>query len=347
MKNRFLLFCLFVSLAALASARDFGMQLFGAVAPSPKAETRIGIIGLDTSHSIAFTRVINVDRPQWAEGFRVTAAYKWGSRDIASSTNRYPAYVAQVQGFGVAVVPTIDELLASVDVVCLETNDGREHLRQAEKVFAAGKRCFIDKPIAHNLADAVKIYDLGLRYGAKYFSSSALRYSDVAKAARAGEYGAIKGASLISPSPVEKQGTHSFYTWYGIHGFEPLVAIMGTGVSSVSCIRNENGDSVGAIWKDGRIGQLRLLRNGWTYSGYVLPEKPKDPKNPLVVYDGYKGYEPLLKEILRFFSTGDVPVPNEETLEIMAFMEAADESAKRGGAAVAIDEVFAAARGIK
>ena len=85
------------------------LAVFGAV-----AETRIGIIGLDTSHAVAFTKVINVDRPPWTEGFRVTAAYQWGSRDIVSSTNRYPEYIAKVREMGVAVVPTIDELIESV-----------------------------------------------------------------------------------------------------------------------------------------------------------------------------------------------------------------------------------------
>ena len=315
----------------VAMAAAVLLAVFGAV-----AETRIGIIGLDT--------IINVDRPPWTEGFRVTSAYQWGSRDIFSSTNRYPEYIAKVREMGVAVVSTIDELIESVDVVCLETNDGREHFWQAEKVFAAGKRCFIDKPIAHNLADAVRIYDLARSCGAKYFSSSALRYTDVAKAARAGKYGPIRGASLIAPSPDEEQGTHNFYTWYGIHGFEPLVAVMGTGVKTVSCVRNDDGDSVCGVWKDGRIGQLRLQRNKWIYSGYILPERPKDPKSPLVVFDDYKGYEPLLEEIIRFFRTGEPPVPNDETLEIMAFMEAAEMSAKRGGAVVSIDEAMAAAR---
>ena len=220
----------------------------------------------------------------------------------------------------------------------------RARQRQAEKVFASGKRVFIDKPLAHNLADALKIYEAGKKYNAQYFSSSALRFSNVAKAARAGEYGKIRGAALISPSPLEAQGTHNYYTWYGIHGFEPLVAIMGMGVDKVSCFRNETDDVINATWKDGRMGELRLMRKSWIYSGYVLPEKPKDKKNPVVVFGGYQGYQPLLKEIVKFFRTGEVPVPNEETLEIMAFMEAAEMSAKRGGAPVTIAEAMAAAR---
>ena len=308
------------------------------------AETKVGIIGLDTSHSIAFTKLMNVDKDPDCAGFRVVAAYPLGSKDIFSCTNRIPGYMEKVKEMGVEIVDSIDTLLAKVDVVCLETCDGREHLQQAKKVFASGKLAFIDKPLAHNLRDAIQIYELGKAMGAKWFSSSALRYSDVAVKARAGEYGPIRGAALISPSPLEEQGTHNFYTWYGIHGFEPLVAIMGMGVDKVSCFRNETDDVINATWRDGRMGELRLMRKSWIYSGYVLPEKPKDKKNPVVVFGGYQGYQPLLKEIVKFFRTGVVPVPNEETLEILAFMEAAEMSAKRGGAPVTIAEAMDACR---
>jgi len=305
------------------------------------SETRVGIIGLDTSHSLAFTEIMNVKKDPRVAGFRVTVAHQWGSRDIVSSTNRYPKYIAEMRKMGVEIVPTIDELLAKTDVVCLETNDGREHLWQAEKVFKTGKPVFIDKPIAHNLHDALKIHELGRRYGAKYFSASALRFSKVATAARAGEYGRILGAALTSPAPLEEQGTHSFYSWYGIHGFEPLMAIMGSGVERVSCFRNDAGDVVNAVWKDGRMGQIHLMRGNWSYTGYVLPEKkPEGWPSPGVMFDGYPGYEPLLEQIVTFFKTGVPPIPPEECLEVMAFMEAAEMSAKRGGEPVTLDEAI-------
>ena len=321
------------------------LAVCAAMAMALVAETKVGIIGLDTSHAIAFTKIMNVTKDPGVAGFRMVAAYQWGSKDIVSSTNRYPKYIAQMQEMGVEIVPSIADLLAKVDCVCLETNDGREHYAQAVEVFKSGKPVFIDKPLAHNLTDAIKIYEAGKKFNAKYFSSSALRYGKVAQEARNGAYGKIRGAALISPSPLEEQGTHNFYTWYGIHGFEPLVTIMGMGVDKVSCFRNDTDDVINAVWKDGRMGELRLQRKSWIYSGYVLPEKPKDRKNPVVVFDGYPGYEPLLREIVTFFKTGVVPVPNEETLEIMAFMEAAEMSAKRGGAPVTIAEAMAACGG--
>lgn len=308
------------------------------------AVVRVGIIGLDTSHAIAFTKIMNVDKDPGVDGFRMVAAYQWGSKDIVSSTNRYPKYLAAVREMGVEIVPSIDELLAKVDAVCLETNDGREHLWQAEKVFQSGKPVFIDKPLAHNLRDALGIYELGKRYGAKYFSASALRFTPVATAARKGEYGPIRGVALTSPAPMEEQGTHGYYSWYAIHGFEPVVAIMGTGIDRVSCFRNETDDVVNAVWKDGRMGELRLMRDQWVHSGYILPAKPADKRKPLVIYDGYQGYQPLLREIVQFFRTGEAPFPPEETLEIFAFMAAAELSAKRGGEPVTLREAIEACR---
>ena len=48
--------------------------------------------------------------------------------------------------------------------------------------------------------------------------------------------------------------------------------------------------------------------------------------------------------ILDFFKTGKVPVQPEETLDIYAFMEAADESKRKGGAPVSVESVMEQAR---
>ena len=315
-----------------------------AAAMAASAEIKVGIIGLDTSHAIAFTKIINEEKSPEVEGVRVVAAYQWGSKDIVSSTNRYPKYIAQMKEMGVTIVPTSGELIDGSDVVLLETNDGREHLWQAEKVFKAGKPVFIDKPLAHNLRDALAIYELGRKYNAKYFSSSALRYGTVVQNARNGKYGKIRTVALTSPDPLEEQGTHNYYSWYGIHGFEPFVAVMGTGAEKVSTFRTDEGDVVNVQFRDGRLAQLHLFRSAWSYTGYVMPEKPEDPKNPIIVSDGYPGYKPLLLDILKFTRTGVPPFPPEETLEIFKLMEAAEMSAKRGGMPVTLDEAVQSVR---
>ena len=143
-----------------------------AVAQTP---IRIGIIGLDTSHSTAFTELVNSGNEAWAEGFKVVAAYPYGSQTIESSYKRIPEYTDKVKQHGVKIVDSIADLLKEVDCVLLETNDGRLHLEQAVEVFKAGKICFIDKPIGATLGEAIAIYAMADKYNIPIFSSSALR----------------------------------------------------------------------------------------------------------------------------------------------------------------------------
>ena len=60
---------------------------------------------------------------------------------------------------------------------------------------------------------------------------------------------------------------------------------------------------------------------------------------PVPMPSDYRG---LIAEIVKFFQTGVPPVAPDETLEILAFMQAADLSKARGGAPVALAEVMRA-----
>jgi hypothetical protein len=298
--------------------------------PAVQKGKRVGIIGLDTSHSIAFTKTLNDPAPELDfREYKVVVAYPHGSRDIESSVSRIPRYTEEIQTMGVTISESIDQLLDEVDVVLLETNDGRLHLEQAMQVFKAGKRVFIDKPIAASYSDAVAIFEASEKYGVPVFSSSSLRYMDGIDEVLNGEIGEVRGADTFSSASIEK--THPDLFWYGIHGVEPLFTVMGTGCKEVARVYTEGTDIVTGTWKDGRIGTFRGIRDGkGGYGGTVFGEKE------IRTLGGYAGYSPLLVEIAKFFDTGISPVTREETLEIFAFMEAADESKAKGGLAVSI-----------
>ena len=297
-------------------------------------EIKIGIIGLDTSHATAFTQLINSGSEAWAEGYRVVAAYPYGSRTIESAYKRIPEYSEKVKGFGVEIVGSIEELLSKVDCVLLETNDGNPHLEQALEVFKAGKPCFIDKPLAATLGQAIAIYELAERYNAKFFTSSTLRYTPRNQELRAGVEGKVMGADCYSPHTPEP--THPDYGFYGIHGVETLYTVMGTGCVAVNRVTTPNEHVVVGEWEDGRIGTFRAFLNGTQiYGGTVYTDRKK-----AVPAGGYIGYKDLLKEILQFFKTGKEPISREETLEIFTFMRAANLSAKRGGERVTMEEAY-------
>lgn len=313
-----------------------------AEAQAPAKPLRAGIIGLDTSHAVAFTQILNDPKAtDDIAGCRVVAAYPKGSPDIVSSTERVPDYTVKVRDLGVEIVDSIEALVAKVDVVFLETNDGRPHLEQVLPVLKAGKPVFIDKPIAGSLADAVAIFEAARHHKTPLFSSSSLRFTTTAQAIRAGKIGEVKGCDAYSPCSLE--ATHPDLYWYGIHGVETLFTIMGTGCESVTRLSTPGIDLAAGVWKGGRVGTFRGIRTPEgggkaDYGGTAFGT------GGIQQIGTYEGYRPLVVEIVRFFRSGKVPVTEEETLEIYAFMEAADESKRQGGKPVTLESVMAKAR---
>jgi len=300
----------------------------GAPAPAGK---KVGIIGLDTSHSIAFTKLLNGEEAgNKYNGYKIVAAYPYGSREIESSAKRIPGYIEDVKKLGVEIVDSIEALLKKTDVILLETNDGRLHLEQVIPVLKAGKRVFIDKPVAASLKDTIAIYEASKKYKVPIFSCSSLRYI---KGIEGLDKKTVVGADAYSPASLEK--THPDLFWYGVHGVETLYTVMGTGCKQVTRIHTEGTDIAVGVWEDGRVGTFRGTRTGkHNYGGTVYTTDGNRTLGP------YGGYEPLLVDILRYFETGEVPVTPEETIEIFAFMEAADESKRQGGKAVNIKDVM-------
>ncbi|MEP6662265.1 MAG: Gfo/Idh/MocA family oxidoreductase [Verrucomicrobiota bacterium] len=311
----------------------FGVTLF--VSASFAAELRIGMIGLDTSHCIEFTRRFNdATDKNYIPGGKVVAAFKGGSPDIEESASRIEGYTKQLQeNFGVKLVDSIEELCAQVDVVMLESLDGRPHLAQAIPVIKAKKTLFIDKPVAGSLSDAIKIYRLAKENNVPIFSSSSLRYYPTVEELKHGSFGELKGAISVGPAHLEPH--HPDLFWYGIHPTEAMFTVMGKGCESVTRTATADTDVITGIWSGGKVGTLRGLRNAAEpYHLTLFGSKAVLDKN----LEG--DYTPLLREVMKFFQTGIAPVSSEETLEIYAFMEAADESKRQGGCPVKISDVM-------
>lgn len=306
-----------------------------------KSPIKIGIIGLDTSHVPAFTKLFNDPKAEGdLAGFKVVAGFPGGSKDVKASYSRVDMFTRQIEKeYGVEIVDSIDKLLEKVDVVLIESVDGRPHLDQAIPVLKAKKKVFIDKPIAGSLADAILIFALAEKYKTPVFSSSSLRYATNIRAAKNDpKLGKVLGC--VSYSPCELEPHHPDLFWYGVHGCETLYTIMGAGCKSVSRTHTKDTDIATGVWEDGRVGTYRGLRSGSKGYGTVIFGNKTD----LTTSGAVGGYKPLVVEIAKFFRSGSAPVSAEETIELFAFMEAADESKRQGGGPVTIESVMQKAR---
>lgn len=298
---------------------------------------RVGMIGLDTSHVISFTKMINDPNAKGdLADIRIVAAFPGGSPTFPLSRDRVEGFTDQVRKMDIEIVDSIPDLMKKVDVVMLESVDGSQHLEQVKQVFEAGKPVFIDKPFTASLTDAVAIVKLSQKHGVPFFSCSSKRYSrDLIPLMDEKTMGKIEGCDVYGTSKTVPN--HPDLFWYGIHGNEMLFTIMGPGCVSVTARQTPAFEQVTGVWKDGRVGTFRGIRDKGGRTGFgATAFGTKRTMHHSVGGDK----DGLMWEIARFFKTGKPPISPADTVEIIAFMKAGEESKRRGGVPVTIDSVM-------
>jgi len=293
---------------------------------------RIGMIGLDTSHATDFTAILNEGQ---VAGARVVAGVKQFSPDIEYSATNVDKYVELLTTkYGLELYDSVEDMLPHVDGVMVESVDGRPHLAQARPAIEAGKLVFVDKPMAASLADVIEMFQLARKHHTQVWSASNLRYHPGVVAARDADIGELVSVFSHGPAPVEEH--HPDLMWYGIHPVEAMFTVMGTGCETVQRTHTAGTDLITGTWQDGRIGFVMGMRAAQAaYSVKVFGTAG------IVEHSAGGAYPELLTEVVKFFRTGKPPVDEATTIEIFAFMEAADESKRLGGTPVSIEETIA------
>jgi predicted dehydrogenase len=298
---------------------------------------KVGIIGLDTSHVIAFTKAFNDPSDKdYVPGFRVVAAFKGGSPDVEESRKRVDKFTDELRDqWKVEIVDDIPTLCSKVDAVLLESVDSRPHLEQVKPVFAAHKPLFVDKPLAGSYKDAKEIFELGKATGVPWFTASSLRFwKETVRLKNPEGIGQVQAFDVLGPTIREPHVPSMFN--YGDHAIEMLYQLMGPGCESVTLQTSGSQDVVVAKWKDGRLGVMRGFSSGL----YAFSITVYGDKGVLHSEEKPEGYGALLVEIGKFFKTHVPPVDPSESLEVVAFMQAAEVSQSRGGVAVPLSEIM-------
>jgi len=295
-----------------------------------EAAVKVGLVGLDTSHVVAFAKLLGATEDEfYVPGAQVVVAYPGGSELFSLSRDRVEGFTAELErDFGVRMCETIEAVVEEVDAILLESVDGRQHLDQFRRM-AVGKPVYIDKPFAVTAPDAREMIALAEETRTPIMSCSSLRYAaGIADLAEPGE--SVLSCEAFGPAPILKDYPGLF--WYGIHSAEMLFAFMGAGCKRVQCVPSRYVDVVIGEWQDERLGVMRGTRfeksafgctvhtDGGTRTGLARATPPY--------------YYCLLTEVMKFFETGISPIPIEETFEIISFIEAANLSREQGGSIV-------------
>jgi len=313
---------------------------------------RVGVLGLDNYQAVAYSQLFNSPKATGElAGLKVVAAYPGeSSSDIEESITSLPKWKEQIQKFGVELVPSVDELLKRCDAVMIMSLDGRTHVEQAKAVLKAGKPLYIGRPMAISLGDVAEIFKIAKETKTPCWSSSQHRFSPGFIGMRDHmEVGRVIGCDVYGGCAIDPQ--HPQLVWSALHSIETLYTILGPGCVNLTCTSTPSAEVVTGVWSDGRVGTYRGIKQGAVkYSatvfgekgvsvagvyGHGIPEKGIVPTN-----DKYMGYEGIAIEMAKFFKGGPAPVSPAETLEIFAFLQAADESKRAGGTAVKLDGVL-------
>ena len=314
-----------------------GMACSAALAQTTP-DLKIGMIGLDTSHVISVAELLNDPAAKdHIPGARIVCAFKAGSPDVEMSRTRIEGFATELRDkYGVALVDSIAEVVARSDAIMIMSVDGRIHLRQAREVFPSGKPVFMDKPLAASLDEAVAIVRLAHETHTPLLSASPFRFSAGLAHLREAPIGRIRGAVSYGNGTSEEHMPPLFFE--GIHPVEALFTVLGPGCESVNCLHTADTEVATGLWSGGRTGVVYGLRNGKTPVGTTVFGQTAS-----LTDTNYRneGFLPLTRQIITFFQTRKSPLPPENTLEIIAFMEAADQSQQRQGAAVNVQRLLA------
>ncbi len=289
----------------------------------------IGLIGFDTSHSVVFPKLLR-ERANENECYRkIEITLGWpGDPETSVHPESLEKTYAQVKELGIQTVDSLEELAERCDAFLLESVNGDTHLEQAKVVFPTGKPTFIDKPFANTLADAKAIAKLAAETGTPCWSASSLRFEPNTLAAKQAA-GPVNGVDVYGPAHYCEKGRGLVY--YGIHSAEVIFTLMGSGLGTVQTTWHEDWELVVGTWKDGRVATLRGIRkNSGGFGGVVHGEKS-------VSFNANGDfYGALSRELAEFFVSGQPPVPLADSVEIIAFLDAAVCSKEQGGKVIEV-----------
>lgn len=288
----------------------------------------IGLIGLDTSHVIAFAKILHdTATPNHVAGAKITVAFPGGSKDFPLSINRVEGFAKDLRDqHGVKIVDSPEAVAESADLVFIESVDGRAHLDLFKRIVRHKKPVFIDKPLTVDITHALEILQLAEQSCIPVMSCSSLRYAEsLIKALATGRQN-VTGFDVFGP--MNEEATQPGLFWYGVHSVEMMVTAMGPGCAEVRAFRNNDCDLITAVWSDGRVASLRGLRNAHSNFGGTVHRKDGCQFVDCTVGRPY--YCGMLEAILRSLPQGRSDVPAEEMLEVVRIIEAANKSRQNG-----------------
>jgi predicted dehydrogenase len=287
---------------------------------------RIGILGTDNSHSVAFSRLFNVKGEEHhIPGAKVVAIF---GPDAARNKE-----VAE-QGEVPTIVKRPTDMLGMIDAAIVDFRHGGLHYKYAEPFIAAGLPTFVDKPFAVSVAHAKRMVDLAKRKRAPITSFSTIRLGppvDNLKKALAG-IGKVRAGIITGPGSSQSEYAGVFF--YGVHCVELMLEVFGTKVQSVRAADYDGSVIATVGYRDGSVVTLNIVDKArvpfWALAygsdGEAQYQRGQD----------FPSYYYGMKLFLKMIRTGKPPIPYSDLLLCVRVMDAIQKSMDAGGKEVVL-----------
>jgi predicted dehydrogenase len=282
---------------------------------------RIGIVGSDNSHAIAFSQLMNTPKsehdPRWSDA-RVVALY--GTDPARNAEVAEKGNIPHLAG-------SVEELLDRVDAAMVVWRHGDLHREAALPFLRAGKPVFVDKPFAIKLEDCQAMLDAARESGALLTSYSTTRFSRHIRVlqSRRSEWGDLRLGQMTGPADLQSEYGGVFF--YANHAIEMMLTLWGEEVETVTALEGQGNVSAVVRWQDGRLCNLNLCKSAKSTYAVTLHGTDGWVSEKL---DTSSCYNEGLAEFIRMIRTGQRPLTDEQMVKPIRIMHAFLRSLKTG-----------------
>lgn len=207
---------------------------------------------------------------------------------------------------GVELVDTIDELVEKSDrIIVLSPDNPEMHEELCDIPLKSGKLVYVDKTFAPDRATAERIFANADKHNTRCYSSSALRFA-----------AELKNIDKSKIHTIYSEGSGT-YEMYSIHQIEPIVCLMQCRAKKVMYTGDAAHPSMIIEFEDGRRAHM--------HHGFEVPFRitVTDKDNNAEVNVIESDFFALFTEaLIEFFDSGEIAVPHEQTIDVIAVREA-------------------------
>ncbi len=261
---------------------------------------KIGFIDyyLDEWHANNYPEMIKK-----ASNGEITVAYCWAEIDSPHGGLTSKEWAEK---YGITLCESEEELIEKSDVLCVLAPDNPEtHERLCEKALKSGKISYVDKTFAPDKATAKRIFAFAEESGTPVMTSSALRY--------ASEYQKIDRNGLMSAVSMSG-GVPEIYM---IHQIEPLVMLLGTDVKRVCNFGTERFPVFALEYNSGARTTMVCSTGDHPFRMTLNYENGRHE----IIEVNSDFFGNFIKNLIEFYKTGEVLVPHDQTIAVMAIRE--------------------------